>query len=206
MVTGTRRRLSKPPPPGVTHDVDLGHVDQLDDRLAGRRAQSLLVDSLVGSSRRRRRAGRRRHRQPPPPGPPPPPPPKLRISAILCHSCSICSSVMPAFLQDLLLLLVAGRRNNCVLLFAGESWPIQAGSRALARPPLPAALPAALPLPASPALAGERPPRPPRLPWRRLRRPRPRPARPRRRSLPSPSRGESPCRSSRTPRVSRPRS
>ena len=143
VVDGPRRRFNKPPPPGVPHLVDLGHVDQPDDRLAGRRA-----DSLVQT-----------HWSDPPvtaAGPPTPaagPPTRAAESAAAAHrrrrrnsssvrpsaasAWSACSSVIPAFVFIDLFLFVVRASEHRIRSSCGQLRHPRRHARALASWPCP---------------------------------------------------------------------
>ena len=123
--------------PRVTHHVGLGHVDQLDDRLAGRAVQAASVLGLhctITILPRRRPADRlqsdrrvhRRHQaaaaRPPPPKPPPAAGIALSSARRSADTARSLPSVSPAFLQNLHLLLVAGGEELSHARLAG-SWP-----------------------------------------------------------------------------------
>ena len=130
----------------VPHHVGLGHVDQPDDRLAGRRAQTLVethcsdppltaagpaAPAAAASDRRHRRRHRRHDRRRSSSSARPP-------AAI---ACSACSSVKPPLSSKISFFSSSLPLNNCIRLFARESSPSTAGTaRALAPAPLPLGL------------------------------------------------------------------
>src|SRR5262245_1125846 len=82
---GTSAAVEQPAAAGVSHLVNLGHVDQLHDRLAGRRGRTLVGNhwSDPPSPPPGGPPSPPRPRPPPPPMPPRPPP-KFRIRSAAC--------------------------------------------------------------------------------------------------------------------------